>query len=174
MESLLASLLPRFGLIVEPLVFAFNGKADLEKKAPDRMRSWHDAPGVEPRFIVVRDNDGADCRAVKARIIERCRESRHPFIVRLVMQELEAWFFGDLAAVAAAYGKPKLSALSGQERYRDPDRMVMPSRELARLLADGGKVDRAERIAPHMDIERNTSVSFRVFCEGVRKMAGFV
>lgn len=172
MRALLTALLPRFDLPVEPQVIVFPGKDGLEKQAPSRMRSWHDAPGIEPRFIVVRDNDGADCRAVKARIVERCRESRHPFLVRLVMQELEAWFFGDLAAVATAYQKPKVTALSAQERYRDPDRIVKPSDELARLIGNARKVERAGDIAPHMDVERNSSTSFKAFCEGVRKLAG--
>lgn len=171
MRALLEVLMPRFGLPVDSLVLVFPGKDGLEKQAPRRMRDWHDAPDVEPRFIVVRDNDGADCRAVKARMVERCQDTRTPFRVRLVMQELEAWFFGDLAAVATAYGQPKLAEMSRTRRYRDPDTLVRPSDELGRLIGNGRKVERASDIAPHMDFERNTSRSFRVFFEAVRTLA---
>ena len=170
MRSLLEAILPRFELPIEPLVRDFNGKKDLESKAPGQMRSWYEEPGIEPRFVIVQDNDTADCREVKQRLVERCQEGHRRFLVRLVMQELESWFYGDLAAVAAAYSKPKIVEAGGRRGYRVPDAIPRPSVALARLLGDDSKVDRAERIAPHMDLERNTSTSFRVFCDGVRRL----
>ena len=53
----------------------------------------------------------------------------------------------------------------------------MPSIRAARLKRSGypaagaAKCEWAEKIAPHMDVERNRSGSFRAFRDGVRRLA---
>lgn len=80
--------------------------------------------------------------------------------------KLEAWYWGDLAAVSKAYGK-NLTALGRKKKYRVPDQIENPKHELKRYLPDMGQIDGARRIAPHMDIAANTSCSFRVFTQGI-------
>lgn len=93
---------------------------------------------------------------------------------RIAIEELEAWFFGDVEALRAAY--PKVPAtLGSQARYRDPDAIVGGTWEaLERVLQGKGyhrgglqKIKAAKEIAAHMDPARNRSRSFRVFMEGL-------
>jgi hypothetical protein len=87
---------------------------------------------------------------------------------RIAIEELEAWFFGDIEAIHAAYSR--FSMHTGQQaRYRDPDAIKGGTREaLERLLKDdhpGGleKVRAAWEISQLMKPERNRSKSFQVF-----------
>jgi hypothetical protein len=77
------------------------------------------------------DRDDYDCLALKKRLEEtaasarlrtRSRAGARPWLLvnRIVIEELEAWYFGDWAAVHSAY--PRVSqAIPGQKRFRDPD-----------------------------------------------------
>ena len=57
---------------------------------------------------------------------------------RIVVEELEAWFFGDVPAIRQAY--PKVSAnLANQQPYRDPDAIKGGTWEaLERVLKKAG------------------------------------
>lgn len=89
---------------------------------------------------------------------------------RLLIEELEAWFFGDVPAIVEAY--PGVSPhLANQTRYRDPDAIKGGTWEaLERVLQKAGyysaglpKVEAARAISEHMDPQRNRSKSFQVF-----------
>jgi len=123
----------------------------------EKMRAWNYA---DPHFVILRDNDGGDCRALKQKIRADAENGEKPHHIRIVCQELESWFIGDLAAVAAAY--PNRSVRPAAGKYRDPDRLNNAAQELADLVGERGKVGRAERIAQHLQPERNRSTSFRV------------
>ena len=77
-----------------------EGKSDLERSIPRKLAAWR-YPG--DRFVIVRDADNSDCVDLKARLVALCAKAGRPdTMVRLVCQELESWYLGDLAAVAAA------------------------------------------------------------------------
>lgn len=138
-------------------IISFQGKADLKRRMAEKMRAWNYG---NPHFVILRDNDGADCRALKEKIRADAEKGKKPHHIRIVCQELESWFIGDLDAVALAYPNCNFRANAG--KYQAPDRLGNASQELARLIGERGKVGRAERIAPHLQPERNRSVSFRV------------
>lgn len=138
-------------------IISFQGKADLKRRMAEKMRAWNYGA---PHFVILRDNDGANCRALKEKIRVDAEKGKKPHHIRIVCQELESWFVGDLDAVARAYPNRHIRANVG--KYRDPDRLKNASQELARLVGERGKVGRAERIAQHMQPNRNRSVSFRV------------
>lgn len=147
----------------------FRGKQDLEKRMVLRMRHW-----LQPdaRFVVLRDQDSGDCKAVKAALVDRCMEAGRPdAVVRIACRELESFFVGDWQAVALAYGKPALSRLAHKASYRNPDLLGSPSQELARHLPGYQKRDGARRIAPLVDPQRNTSNSFRALRTAVLALA---
>jgi hypothetical protein len=78
-----------------------QGKSDLELSFPRKIRSW--GGPRRPRFVVMRDNDGADCLRLKARLMELVPPNAVPQVkIRLVVQELESWYLGDLEAVKQA------------------------------------------------------------------------
>lgn len=102
MKVLLDGLLPRLFPTTSFPCVPHEGKQDLEKSIPRKLRAWRE-PGV--RFAIVRDNDGGDCRRLKDRLRRLAREGqRKDTLVRIACQELEAWYFGSPDALAIAYG----------------------------------------------------------------------
>lgn len=169
MKVLLDGLLPRLLPNVAFLCVPHEGKQDLEKSIPRKLRAWRE-PGV--RFVVVRDNDGGDCRALKASLTEACRVSgREDTLVRIACQELEAWYLGDPDALADVYADEALRNLTRQARYRDPDAVQQPGEALAALVPAFQKVSGARAMAPLLSQARNASRSFQVFVAGVRRLA---
>lgn len=167
----------------------FNGKADLLQSLERQLRGLsRGIPGA--RFVVLVDRDDDDCHELKTRL-ETAAASVHlatpaaatgglvHVINRIVIEELEAWFFGDPDAVRAAY--PGIShTLERKAPYRDPDAIRGGTWEaLHRVLQRAGyykgirtfpKLETADRIAQHMDPTRNRSRSFQVFCAGIETL----
>ncbi|GHC41205.1 DUF4276 family protein [Roseibacillus persicicus] len=141
-------------------IIAFQGKADLEKNFPHKMRSWS---YLSPHFIILRDNDGADCTVLKERLRERARTTGKPYHIRLVCQELEAWLLGDMEAIQQAYPHSRATNHTNTARFRNPDSLGNPSEELAKITGVSSKTAKAHAIAPHLDSSRIQSHSFQVF-----------
>ena len=141
-------------------IIAFQGKADLEKNFPHKMRSWSH---LSPHFIILRDNDGSDCTALKARLQARADSTGKPFHIRLVCQELEAWLLGDMAAVEQAYPYSRATAHAQTAKFRNPDNLANASEELAKMTGVLSKTAKAHAIAPHLDAAQVQSHSFQVF-----------
>jgi hypothetical protein len=170
-RELLRGLLPR--LVpdhVRPRLVAFEGKQDLHKNIVGKLRRWqqHDA-----RFVVMRDQDRGDCRAIKAEVVELVRASGRSALVRIACRELEAWMLGDLSAIARAYGDSARLPEANSAKFRDPDSLDQPARVLRTIVPDYQKVDGARRIGPLLDPGSNRSTSFRAFCDGVRALYAF-
>lgn len=95
----------------------------------------------------------------------------------LAIQELEAWFLGDPAAVQAAY--PRVHPHHFKGLSANPDdiadawetlRLVL---QRANVFAQGkgkAKVEWASTIAPHLDPARNISASFQYFCRALQAL----
>ena len=166
MADLLDGLLPRLFPALRFQCVPHDGKQDLEKSIPRKLRAWRE-PGV--RFVVARDQDSADCRQVKARLIELCRNGgRSDALVRVVCRELEAWYVGDPEALVQAFPgarRPLLRELR-RARYRNPDTVVRPSEAIAKQIPEFQKRLGARRMADHLS-RGNCSRSFQVFLEGV-------
>lgn len=170
MKALLDGLLPRLWPELNFLCVPHEGKQDLEKSIPRKLRAWQE-PGV--RFIVVRDNDGADCRAVKQKLLELCATGgRTDALVRIACQELEAWYFGDLEALSLAFEKEELRELGSKERFRDPDAIVNPATVLAELIPAFQKISGARRMAERLQPARTRSRSFRALLEAIQRLSG--
>jgi hypothetical protein len=97
---------------------------------------------------------------------------------RFTIEELKAWFFGDIEALHFAY--PRISNhLGNKAPYRDPDAIIGGTwealkRELRRVgyYFPGGlnKISAAREISRFMVPERNRSRSFKVFRQGLIEM----
>jgi len=169
LKEFLDSYLPRLLPDLDFLCVKHEGKQDLEKSIPRKLRGW---PGVQ--FVVVRDNDGADCRNLRARLLELCAQGNRPdTLVRLACQELESWYLGAPEALAQAYAKPAIADIGHKAKFRDPDAIGNPSRELSLLIPEYRKIDGARRIGKVMPMSAtaNRSRSFQVFIEGVCRIA---
>ncbi len=148
-------------------VLKFSGKSDLEKNIPQKMRNWNHG---DPLFVILRDNDGSDCIALKKHLGKLASSTGKPFKVRVVCQELESWFLGDDQAVAKSYPNCRFSNKTA--KYRNPDRMTNASQVLADLTGDSSKVQRAALIAQHLNPARNASRSFKVLFNTLQQHLG--
>ena len=171
-------------------VHAFKGKSDLLKKLPERLRTYQRMMmSYNLRLFVIVDQNGGDCRKLKAQLEEtahesglatRTRAAGFPWQVvnRIVIEELEAWYFGDWEAVRAAYPRLKPDTIR-RARYRDPDRIQGTWEAFEQILKQRGyfkdglrKIEAARAIATHFDPDRNRSRSFRIFLEAVYEAVG--
>ena len=187
-EAALQELLPRIiGDAATFRIHAFQGKRDLMDKLPIRLRGYRRWLPNDWRVVVLVDADSDDCRELKGRLDTAAQGAGlttksatlpgMPFQVlnRLVIEELEAWFFGDVEALQAAYPRVP-EALGRRAPYRDPDAIRGGTWEaLARVLRrhryhrEGfPKITVARNISRHMDPVRNRSRSFQVFREGLQ------
>jgi hypothetical protein len=177
-------LLPK--ILGEPHTFVvhdFQGKADLLGSLPVRLRGYaarfkKDDSTADWRIVVLIDEDRADCHELKEQVLADARRAglAERVLARIAVEELEAWFFGDIEALCAVY--PKLPAtLPKQAKYRNPDAIAGGTWEaLDRILKKASysaglqKIAAAEAIASQMVPERNRSRSFRTFRQGLLRI----
>ena len=169
MRILLEGLLPRLfpGLLFQCV--PHEGKHDLEKSILRKLKAWRE-PGV--RFVVVRDQDSADCHQVKTNLVQLCLGTgRRDVLVRVACRELEAWYIGEPQALKQAFPAIRPSALRelGKSRYQNPDTVVRPSDIVAKLIPEFQKRSGARHMAAFLS-RGNSSNSFRVFVEGVERL----
>ena len=190
-DAALHNLLPKMlGDLASYSIHAFQGKRDLLAKLPARRRAYRSWSGEDGRIVVLIDADVEDCRELKALLEAAARNagfvtrsaaggSRFQVLNRLAVEELEAWFFGDIPALQAAY--PRLGTeLARRAHYRTPDAIKGGTwealeRELQRRgYFPGGlpKVEVARTVSTHMEPERNRSHSFQLFRQGLLEPVG--
>lgn len=168
MKALLDGLLPRLFPDLSFQCVPHDGKDDLEKSIPRKLRGWRE-PGV--RFVIVRDNDRGDCKALKEHLRGLCsvRQNVH-CLIRVACQELEAWYLGEPDALAEAFRKESLREIGSRARFRRPDAVPYPASELAKLVPQYQKVSGSRALADHLTRERNRSPSFHAMINGVERL----
>ena len=168
----------------------FEGKDDLLNNLSARLMGYRWIPD-DWRLIVLIDEDRKDCHELKAKLEQAAHEagfvtksSAGPnedfqVVSRLAIEELEAWFFGDVAALHTAY--PRIPEnLQSKAKYRNPDAIQGGTSEaLEHLLIQKnyyrGRIPKptvAQNIAQHMVPNRNRSRSFQVFVDGLKACVG--
>jgi hypothetical protein len=192
-EAALLNLVPKIlGTSASFEIHPYQCKNDLLSKLPRIMRGYAKWLPDDWSIVVLVDEDRSDCDALKegmeqaagaARLITRTMadslnsHSRFQVLNRIAIEELEAWFFGDVPALNQAYPKiPK--TLGGRSRYQDPDSITggtweSMERELKKAgYFSGGlrKIEAAKTISAYMEPERNNSKSFQVFRDGLQEM----
>lgn len=191
MEAALRILVPKMVGDLSHEIYPYQSKQQLLARLPDRLRGYKRWLPTDWRIVVVVDRDGDDCINLKAeleamatkaglitRSTRRSPRSRFSVVNRIVVEELEAWYFGDWEATCAAYPclNPHQTARRG---YRDPDEVAGGTWEaLERVMKSRGyfatglrKIEAARTIAQHMDPSRNTSRSFQVLRDALFEMA---
>lgn len=167
MKSTLEVILPKIIPNIDYIIISHSGKSDLQESIPRKLRAWNKPAD----FVILHDKDSADCVVLKDKLLKLCINGKRPdTLIRIVCTELESWFLGDLQAVAKAYNKPTIAKKKDKAKYRNPDTINDASEELERLCGDGGKITRAKKIAPKMDISQNKSHSLQIFIAGLQKM----
>jgi hypothetical protein len=186
-EAALIELVPRIlaGRDFDYEIFVFQGKQNMLKRLPARLKAYAHRPGDDWRIIVLIDRDNDDCLALKrqleelaaqAGLVTRSRSiASYQLINRIAIEELEAWFFGDIEAIRSAY--PRISGtLDRQTKFRDPDAIRGGTWEsledVLKPYHPGGleKIRAAREIARHMQPDRNRSASFCAFRDALRAL----
>ncbi|MCL2777237.1 MAG: DUF4276 family protein [Polyangiaceae bacterium] len=176
-ETALSLLLPKMLGNVSFKIYPHQGKDNLLRKLPNRLRGYADWLPEDWRILVVIDRDGECCDELKQRLETMAAEaglatrskSRKAWRVvnRLAIEELEAWFFGDWIAVRKAFPRVPESVPS-QTKYRDPDAIKGGTWEAFEQILkktgyfSGGlrKIEAARKVAELMEPARNSSASF--------------
>ena len=193
MEAFLSDLLPRI-LPAQPSwrIINHGSKWQLLKRVPERLGGYARMPSrYRPKSLILVDRDDADCRQLKATLEAACQAAGlrsktsapggdFDVVNRIVIEELEAWYFGDIEAVAAGWpGVPARTAR--QAAFRDPDAIAGGTHEafLALLRRSGHlkgaarlpKIDAARRMGGLMNPGRNRSGSFHHFLTGLQVLS---
>lgn len=151
---------------------------------PRIMRGYGRSLTSNSAVLVVVDLDDKNCQFFKQdllQILHDCNPSPTA-LFKIAIEEIEAWLLGDTEAVKAAYPRAKGPVLN---RY-EPDSICGTWEVLADAVYPGGaarlkklgypevgriKCEWAERITPHIELDRNRSKSFQVFRDGVLRLA---
>ncbi|MDP1606594.1 MAG: DUF4276 family protein [Rhodocyclaceae bacterium] len=171
-KAMLAGLLPKIipnGIEVRFLVF--EGKQDMEKQLVRKVRAYRNEAA---RFVVLRDQDAnQDCKAVKAKLTSLCTGAGRPdALIRIACRELESFYLADLAAAEQGLGLSGLVRHQGNQKYRRPDYLGSPCKELEGLTkGQYQKVGGSRAIGPRLDPENGRSDSFRNLVSGIRSVA---
>ena len=131
MEAFLEVLLPRLLPQTTFAIHSFQNKRNLLKRLATRLRACEKWVPENYRIAVVIDRDNGDCLELKERLESlavgsglatrtRSRGGRWQVVNRVVVEELEAWYFGDWEAVCRAYPRASRN-VPRKAPYRHPD-----------------------------------------------------
>lgn len=160
-----------------------NPKADADPKRtalldqlPAKLRAYAKRAAPRPVVLVLVDVDKTPChdlltdlRSMLAKL-----DVHVEVMFRLAIKEMEGWFISDLNALRSAYpGRVEARILKGVE----PDSVVDAWELLAKalrsdksLVGAGVKIEWAERISPHLNLDNPRSPSLKKFIEGVARL----
>ncbi|GHT80697.1 hypothetical protein AGMMS49960_03260 [Betaproteobacteria bacterium] len=171
LDKLLPRLFPEWMEGTHFICLQHEGKNDLDKSIPRKLKAWQEP---DARFVIVRDNDNANCIELKRKLHAICEQTGRPeTLIRLVCQELESWYLGDLQALDNAFDTTDatLNTPKNRKRFANPDQWQKPSVEIKRLLPSFQKIAGARAIAEHLNVQNNRSRSFQVLFEGIQYLA---
>ena len=162
-------------------------KADPAKRIlldqlPRLLQGYGKTLGIDA-VVVVLDTDRRDCKDF-LRELKALAGGCHPAprtVLRLAIEETEAWYLGDREALLTAYPRAKREVL---DRY-EQDSACGTWELLADAVYPGGvaaikkvgwplsgqiKHEWAEKIGPHMGLHHNQSPSFGKFRDGLSRL----
>lgn len=194
MKDALDVLIPRLigERAVDIKIIDHGSKPRLLTDLPNRLSGYvRRLANEDIRVLVAIDRDDDDCTGLKQQLEEIATAAglatkSNPdaaggfrVVNRIVVEELEAWFFGDVPALCAAYpGVP--DTLDRKKGFRQPDAITGGTWEkLLQVLQRAGhyraserlpKCDVARKVATLMDPSRNRSPSFRHFATGLEAL----
>lgn len=149
---------------------------------PSKLRAYGKSLGDDEAVIVLVDlDDRPDCRAFKQELSALLALCNPPprCKIRIAIEELEAWYFGDRSALASAYPQADKSILDSYVQ----DSQCKTWETLADAIYPGGRMALkakghiqcleqkriwARDICQKMDVNANQSPSFRYFRDALR------
>ena len=161
-----------------------SSKRILLDQLPRLLRGYVRTPGVDAVAVVL-DADDRDCVTFlsELRSLAAACGAAAIALFRLAIEETEAWYFGDRAALSRAYPNARLPVLDAYVQ----DSICGTWQRLADAVHPGGsaairkagwplpgqiKHQWADKIGPYLDPEANQSPSFIKLRDGMRRHAG--
>lgn len=132
MRAALGHLLPRIVPGVTFQIRSLNSKNNLKKRLPGLLSGYAHWPAeMDFGVVVVVDHDDDDCATLRSWLdsvamnagfsVASVSSRAHGSILnRIAIEELEAWFFGDVDALTSAYPRVPRS-LGERAGFRDAD-----------------------------------------------------
>ena len=141
---------------------------------PAKLRAFAAAPDSrENGVLVLVDADDDDCRDLADSLLKAAKAvaGQLRVVIRVAVEETEAFYLGDLRALKAAFPDANLALA----RKYVPDSICGTWELFGEVVGDGGgnKVAWAEAMAPNLttDPKRSRSPSFRALCRALRRLA---
>lgn len=159
-------------------------KRMLLDQLPRLLRGYGKTPGIDA-VVVVLDADRRDCKAFLSELralVTGC-PGAPTTMIRLAVEEMEAWYLGDRAALFEAFPRAKKAIVA---KYVQ-DSVCGTWEVVADAVHPGGsaavkkagwplpgqlKHEWAERIGPLMSVDANQSPSFGKLRDGLRRLVG--
>jgi len=134
MKKFFEGILPRLGFKEDSFEIKHHrGKDDLicnlNKVVPSLSKRAQ-------QIIVIIDQDRQDCIALKNKIKTKMAWCVCDYKIRIACYELEAWFLGDMQAIAQCSAKFKATFFQNKEKYRNVDNIPKPSRVIEEIIPD--------------------------------------
>lgn len=195
MQAFLEGLLPRVLDQGTPFkIINHESKHQLLAAVPKRLLGYsrYSRVATRPKVLVLLDRDADNCIKLKAQLEKACRDANltsksmpeldgsFEVVNRIIVEELEAWYFGAVPALVVAFpGVP--ATLADKQGFRDPDAVRGGTHEqLLKVLQRAGHfagLDRLPKIATArtmgllVDPATNRSTSFSHFLSGLKALA---
>jgi hypothetical protein len=154
---------------------------------PSKLRAYGAEENPNLVVVVLVDlDDKDDCVTFKNELVALLNycDKKPSSLFRIAIEELEAWYLGDLTALKLAYPDMKQAIF---DTYIQ-DSQIGTWEILADIVHVGGfnvlttngkrsplilqeKINWTKNICPHLNVEQNQSPSFRYFRDGLRQMA---
>lgn len=175
LQVILPKILPDGWTLGENCFVRFHeGKQDLQQSIPRKIRVAS-KKDIATGFIILQDQDNSDCKILKEKLVDICQNAQKdnpvvPYKVRIVCHELESWYLGDMDAIEKVFPRFHASNYKNKKKFRLPDACLNPKQELKKIVGDYPQIATAREIARHMNINENSSSSFRCFISCVGQM----
>lgn len=168
----------------------YQGKQDLLKRLPGQLRAYTKSLPSTWRIVVIVDCDEDDCVNLKAKLEGMCKDASllsrtssgtncWQVVTRVVVKDLESWYFGEWEAVASAF--PRVSRhIPEKAAFRSPDEIRGKAwYHLGKILARHGydldrtgKMGVASAVGAHIDPGRSISPSFKQLARAIAEACG--
>lgn len=200
MEALLPKLLGEYGCQHTWKLHPFKGRGkisktiktkanpqsrDLLSNLPSLLSAYAKNPGIDA-VVVVLDTDKDNCTELLSDIktLVNTVNATNKTLIRLAIEEMEAWYFGDRAALLKAWPKAKINVLNQYKQdsvcgtwerladaiYKDGSAALIRKKKAGEINPGELKCKWAEQIGPLLNPDNNISPSFIKFRDGVRKI----
>ncbi len=157
-------------------VYPHQGKQDLEKALKTTVPVISRIP--DSRILITRDQDDEDCEQIKMNLLKLIEgKCKCPYLIRIICNESECWYLGDLQAIKAAYPRFDPDKYAHTSDFRNVDDIRNAPEKILKIVPELGKrehlpkLEFSRRVSAHLNIARNTSTSFRHFVSAIRKLS---